>query len=301
MKDKKYGYYHHVDDSEDRSGLCGDMSFTAAEAYKLLRTKINLIIPNEITSTMEDETHKCRIIGVTSSLAGEGKTTNSINLAYSLAEAKQKVCLLEADMRLPVIGKRLQLELSPGLSNLLSGQCEALPIVQKYVGKNDVPLYVVTAGDVPPTPAELLGSVQMINVLELFSKVFDVIVIDLPPVTVVTDALIVAPRVNGIVLVVRQNYCDKRALQETVEQFTLTDTKILGIVYNGIDGPATLPGYYKSRYKYGKYGKYGRYSKYGKYSKYSKYNKYSMYNKYYKYGREYAESAESMSETNITE
>ncbi len=280
MKDKKYGYYHQSDNPDMKSGLCGEMSFTVAEAYKMLRTKINLIIPSDVISSTDEKAHQCRIIGVTSSLAGEGKTTTSINLAYSLAEAKQKVCLLEADMRLPVIGKRLQLELAPGLSNLLTGQCEALSTVQKYVGsKSDVPLYVVTAGDIPPTPSELLGSTQMASVLELFSKVFDVIIVDLPPVTVVTDALTIAPRLNGFVLVVRQNYCDKRALQETVEQFKLTNTKILGIVYNGIEASPSMPGYYKSKRKYGGYDRYGRYSKYGKYSQYSKY---SMYNRYSK-------------------
>ncbi len=258
MRAQKYGYYYHADDTEVKRGLCGNMSFAAAEAYKLLRTKVNLIIPHEITDSAEEKTHQCRIIGITSSLPGEGKTTTSINLAYSLAEAQQKVCLLEADMRLPVLGKRLQLAAAPGLSNLLSGQCEALACVQKYVGENDAVLYAITAGDIPPTPSELLGSAQMAQLLEALGRMFDVIIVDLPPVTVVTDALTAAPHLNGIVLVVRENYCDKRALQETVEQFGLTNTRILGIVYNGTESAGTTPGYYKTRKKYGRYNTYGK-------------------------------------------
>ncbi len=262
MKNNRNGYYH-PEDREAKSGLCGDMSFTAAEAYKMLRTKINLIIPNEISSNADEKTHKCRIIGVTSSLAGEGKTTTSINLAYSLAESKQRVCLLEADMRVPVIGKRLQLAEAPGLSNILSSQMDMQSCVQKYVGKNNAALYVVTAGDIPPTPSELLGSVQMIKLLEYFSMVFDVIIVDLPPVTVVTDALTIAPRLNGMVLVVRQDYCDKHALRETIDQFKLTDTKILGVVYNCAGSPANGAGhYYKTNKKYSKYKKYGGYDSY---------------------------------------
>ncbi len=266
-KQDKYKHYYSGNPTGGRSGLCGDMSFTAAEAYKMLRTKINLIIPNEIEKDETEGAHQCRIIGVTSALAGEGKTTTSINMAYSMAETGKHVCLLEADMRLPNIGKRLSLEEKPGLSNLLTGQCSTQTCLQRYVGKNETKLYVITAGDIPPMPSELLGSNNMKKLLEGLSKTFDAIIIDLPPISVVTDALSVAPQLTGMVVVVRENYCDKRVLRDVVSQFQQTETKILGIVFNGANQMPGTTTRYKPYYKgYNKHYYNKRHSSYGEHT-----------------------------------
>ncbi len=246
----KYKYNYYGGESESRSGLCGEMSFTAAEAYKMLRTKLNLILPGGGNFNLDASTHTCRIIGVTSAMAGDGKTTTSINLAYSIAETGQKVCLLEADMRLPNIAKRLDLLDKPGLSNVLTGQCNVGDSIQKYVGKYGSKMTVISSGDVPPMPSELLGSANMKSLLAYLAEIFDAIIVDLPPVSVVTDALSVSPWVTGMVVVVRENYCDKRILKDVMYQFEQTGTKILGIVFNGANESAGAPVKYKHYYRH---------------------------------------------------
>ncbi len=243
-------------------GICDGMSFTMAESYKMLRTKVALTMPRE-------EMTDCRIIGVTSSLRGEGKSLTSINLSYTFAEAGKKVCLIEADMRLPTLSKRLSLKEKPGLSSVLTGQTSGTDIAQKYHSPKGVEFAVIVAGEIPPMPSELLESKYMQMILNILSKHYNYIIVDLPPVTVVTDAISVSPYVDGMVLVVRNNYCDRLSLRNTMNQFNLAKVKLLGVVYNGADGPETRAGYYKKNGKryYGRkyYSSYGKsYGSYGK-------------------------------------
>lgn len=226
---------------ETRKTIGNNLTFAAAEAYKLLRTNLEFSLPAE---------KKCKIIGVTSALRGEGKSTTSVNIAYTIAQSGGKVLLIEADLRLPTLAKRLSVKHRPGLSNLLVGQCTGNDILQR---SNLIPnLWVSTAGDIPPNPAELLGSDNMKQTIEAMQSVFDVIVVDLPPVTAVSDALIVSKLVDGMVVVVRQDYCDRRAADEVVRQLRFVEAKILGFVMTGADTQ-------KKGYK--RYGNYGDYKK----------------------------------------
>ena len=189
-----------------------------------------------------------KIIGVTSALKGEGKSTTSVNIAYTMAQTGNKVLLLETDMRLPTLAKRIRVKAKPGLSNLLVGQCGGNEMIQK---SGLLPnLWVATAGDIPPNPAELLGSKNMSKTLQALADIFDVIIVDLPPVTAVSDAVIVSKLVHGMVIVVRQDYCDRSAIEETVRQLRFAGTKILGFVMTGAN--TQKKGY--KRYKaYGDY------------------------------------------------
>lgn len=231
--------------------LLGDrLSFAASEAYKLLRANLEFALPDE---------QGCRVVGVTSSVRGEGKSTTTLNLAYSIAETGKLVLVIEADMRLPTLTKRLGLKSTKGISNLLAGQCTGADVLQKSgLHKN---LWVIPAGDIPPNPSELLGSEQMRITTEVLCKDFDFILLDLPPVTAVSDPLVVSKLVHGMVLVVRQNYSNRRALAETVRQLRFADAKILGFVMTGADASETGRRYYK-KYGYG-YG-YGDYEQSGK-------------------------------------
>ena len=232
--------------AERRKMIGPGLNFAAAEAYKVLRTNLMFSLPDE---------NKCRIIGVTSALRGEGKSTTSINLAYTIAQTGKKTLLMEADMRLGNTAQSLGIASTPGLSNLLVGINSGNEVLQKS-GLLDN-LFVVAAGDVPPNPAELLGSDRMDKVLEIMAENFDFIVIDLPPVTAVSDAAIVSKLVNGMVVVVRQDYCDRQSLHETMRQLEFLGVKILGFVM-------TNSALQKKNYKkYGKYGKYGKYAQYG--------------------------------------
>lgn len=195
------------------------LSFGAAEAYKLLRANLAFSVP---------DSGKSKVIGVTSSLRGEAKSTTSINLAYTIAETGKRVLLIEGDMRLPVLAKRLHLAKEPGLSDLLAGHNSGNEVLQNSGLLNN--LKVITAGTIPPNPAELLDSNPMQITLKTMRDYFDVVIVDLPPISAVSDALVVSKFLDGIVVVVRQNYCDKKSLAETVRQLRFSQAKILGFV-----------------------------------------------------------------------
>lgn len=225
---------------ETRKTLGNNLSFAAAEAYKLLRTNLEFSVPDG---------DGCKVIGVTSALRGEGKSTTSVNIAYTMAQTGKKVLLLETDLRLPTLAKRIKVRFKPGLSNLLVGKCSGNDILQQSGLLSN--LWVVTAGDIPPNPAELLGSKNMAAVLKAMADVFDIIIVDLPPITAVSDALIVSKLVHGMIVVVRQNYCDRASIDEVVRQLRFVDAKILGFVMTGADTQS------KNYKRYGKpYGDY---------------------------------------------
>lgn len=226
---------------DSRKTIGANLNFAAAEAYKLLRTNL------EFSLTAEKD---CQIIGVTSALRGEGKSTTSINIAYTMSQTGKKVLLLEADLRLSTLAKRLRIHTKPGLSNWMVGQCDGNDALQKSTLTPN--LYVITAGDTPPNPAELLGSKRMTVIFEALSEIFDIIIVDLPPVTVVSDALIVSKLLDGMIVVVRQDYCDRASVDETLRQLRFADTKILGFVMTGSN---TQKKTYK---RYGSYGDYGK-------------------------------------------
>lgn len=226
---------------EARKTLGSNLNFAAAEAYKLLRTNLDFSLPGD---------KKCKVIGVTSALRGEGKSTTAVNIAYTMAQSGGKVLLIEADLRLPTLAKRVHAASRPGLSNLLVGQCSGNDTLQRSGLINN--LWVMTAGDIPPNPAELLGSANMAATVKALADVFDVIILDLPPVTAVSDALIISKLVDGMLIVVRQDYCDRHSADEVVRQLRFVDGKILGFVVTGADTQ-------KKTYK--RYGNYGDYKK----------------------------------------
>lgn len=217
------------------------LSFSGAEAYKLLRTNLVFSLPEN-----EDQ---CRMVGITSALLGEGKTTTSINLAYSLAEAGKKVLLLEADMRLPSIAKRLELRRAPGLSNLLAGISKETGTIQRSDMMDN--LHIMVAGDIPPNPSELLGTQRMKALVTALSKLYDFIIFDLPPITSVSDSLVLSQLLGGVIMVVRKNYCERRALADAMRQIGILKIKVLGFVMTCAD--ATGKSYKKYGYRYKSY------------------------------------------------
>lgn len=205
---------------EESSRIIGKgLSFGAAEAYKLLRANLAFSFP---------ENNGCKVVGVTSSVPGEAKSTTSANLAYALAEAGKRVLLLEGDMRLPTLGKRLKIKQAPGLSNLLVGQCSGNEVLQgSGLLRN---LQVITAGSIPPNPSELLASEQMETSLRVMRDYFDYIVVDLPPVSEVSDAVTISKYLDGVLIAVRENYAEKKMVAETVRQLRFASARILGFV-----------------------------------------------------------------------
>lgn len=231
--------------NERQHMIASNMSFAASEAYKLLRTNLMFSFSGS------DE---CRIIGMTSSFRGEGKSLTSINLAYTLAETRKKVLLIEGDMRLPTISQRLRLRATPGLSNLLVGISSLGESIQPFIVEVEdgvsIQVDVMVSGDVPPNPSELLGSERMQALLNALRQHYEYIVFDLPPVTAVTDALVASKLVDGMVVVVRNNHAVRGALAETIRQLRLVDARILGFAFNGATESGS--GYYKGKSYYKK-------------------------------------------------
>ena len=226
-------------------------SFMAGEAYKLLRTKLQFAFADD---------NNCRVIGLSSALSGEGKSLTATNLAYTLAQLNKKVILLDCDMRRPTLAEKMGIEKKPGLSDYLSAQKSRDQVIQNFSMNNgDVEFNVISAGENPPNPVELLSSARMDRLLNALREKYDYVILDLPPVNEVTDALAVAPKTDGMLLVVRQNYCDRVVLGETAKQFAFINARVLGIVFNctvehsGKYGKGYYKKYYRRRYYYKRY------------------------------------------------
>lgn len=237
-KSRKQRKQYALSLGKKNSQIGTNLSFAAAEAYKMLRTNLMFSLPDE---------DNCKIIGVTSALRGEGKSVTAANLAYVIAQTGKRVLLIEADMRLGCTAASLGLSTSPGLSNLLAGMCSSSEAIQSTETLGDA--MIIASGDVPPNPAELLGSDQMKKLLGSLSSDFDFIVLDLPPAIAVSDASVVSELVHGMIVVVRQDYCDTDSLNETMRQLEFLDTKLLGFVMTNASRDN------RRYYKYGKYRK----------------------------------------------
>ena len=252
-KYSKYGYGNTKKAANgttpDTPVLIGNgISFAASESYKLLRTKLQYSFADEKTS---------HVIGISSALTGEGKSLTAVNLAYSLAQLDKKVLLIDCDMRRPSIAAKLSISRYPGLSGYLSGQNELEEIVHQHSADEEgSPFYVIASGQNPPNPIELLSSPRMAKLLAKLRETYDYVILDLPPISEVSDALAIAKETDGMLLVVRQHHCDRNALFAATRQIDFVDGRVLGVVYNCANEEGKGYGYYKKYYRryYSKYG-----------------------------------------------
>lgn len=242
-KKNKERFTEESSKNERRFMIGPRLSFAASEAYKLLRTNI-------MFSFADDDTNTGKVIGITSSVPGEGKSMTLINLAYTFAESKKRVLLVEGDMRYPTLSNRLKLKSTPGLSNLLIGLNSINDAIQRFTtvkdDDNHISFDVIVAGTIPPNPSELLGSSRFESLITVLKDNYDYIFLDQPPVTVVTDALITSSNTDGTLIVVRDDRTTRGALAETMRQLNQVDAHILGFVYNGAG--AENHKYYKKGY-----------------------------------------------------
>ena len=252
---------HSSEESENIALLCDKMHFDAKEAYKLLRTNVMFTLPDN---------DSCRVIAITSPIRGEGKSTVSINLAYTFAVTNSKVLLIDMDMRLPSIATKLEVERKEGLSDFLIGKIKKKDMIynnDKYPNWD-----IIFSGSIPPTPAELIGSKAMKDLLSSLKREYDYIIIDLPPVNIVSDALVAKELCDGFVVTVREGYSDKKSLTECIRQLEFLDANILGFTMVDSNGGDSYYSNYHSRYNH-----YYRKKRYGYYYK----NKYNYYRKPY--------------------
>ncbi len=213
-----------------------------SESFRALRTSMRL------SSTSRES----KVIAVTSCQPAEGKSTVSVNMAAVLAQGGKRVALVDTDMRRPSVYKRLRMEGGRGLSEVLTGYHTLSEVTQTH--EILTTLDVIPSGTVPPLPADLLASDQMIEVVRELREKYDYVIFDTPPVLSVTDPAIVAAQADGMVLVIRQGYCTRRMLGRAAEILRDLDVKIYGFVFNGVD--SSLPEYYGYlgyyTYEYGK-------------------------------------------------
>ncbi|MCO4253150.1 polysaccharide biosynthesis tyrosine autokinase [Pseudarthrobacter sp. MDT3-9] len=197
-----------------------------AETFRQLRTNLQFA----------NFSGRARAVLITSSLPGEGKSTTATNLAISLAQAGHSVCLVDADLRRPMIGEYLGLERNAGLTTALVGVADVNDLLQPWGDDN---LYVLTSGEVPPNPSELLGSDEMKDVISRLESVFDSVIIDAPPLLPVTDAAVLSQHVGGVVIVVGAQKLRQQELKKSLDALEMVGANILGMVLNRlpIKGP----------------------------------------------------------------
>lgn len=219
-----------------------NIPFSALEAYKKLRT--NLIFSSG--------GNKTPIFAVTSYAAKAGKSITSANIAMSFSMIGKKVLLVDADMRLPSIHKIFKYKApEKGLSTLLATADDIDSYIltcPKYEN-----LYILDAGTVPPNPSELLSLSSVEKFFQQASEKYDIIIVDMPPVGVVTDAALIAPYITGYIVLAQSGFTKKGDLQEVISTLEKNGGKISGIVLNGISVKSRGYGYKNKKYGY-RYG-----------------------------------------------
>ncbi|WP_223992469.1 polysaccharide biosynthesis tyrosine autokinase [Arthrobacter sp. NicSoilB11] len=190
-----------------------------AESFRQLRTNLQFA----------NVANRARSILVTSSLPGEGKSTTATNLAISLAQSGLNVCLVDADLRRPMVHDYLGLDRNVGLTTALVGDVELEDVLQPWGEDN---LFTLTSGQIPPNPSELLGSGQMQMLLGQLKDSFDMVIVDAPPLLPVTDATVLSQHVDGIVLVVGVHTLRRPELTRSLSALEMVDAKLLGVVLN---------------------------------------------------------------------
>lgn len=207
----------------------------AEEAYKVLRTNIQFCSLDSGLKTL----------AVTSTYAGEGKTTTAINLAISNAKDGKRVLYVDADMRKSIGARDIFQRVANGLSNHLSNMAEFEDIVKETDYDN---LYMVSCGVRPPNAPELLGTQRFKGFLQTAAERFDMVIIDTPPLGSVIDCAIVAQHTDGVILVVKRKEVDYHKILRVKQQLEKANARILGVVLNKIG-----KGDYKTYYRYYKY------------------------------------------------
>jgi len=217
-------------------------------APNLFNESIRSIRTNVLFSSADEGS---RLVVVTSSAPGEGKTAVSTNLSLALAQAGHRVLLIDGDMRKPRVHEVFAQTLAPGLSNLLVGDKQLSDTIRESPQQG---LWLMPAGTFPPNPAELLGSKKFRDLTAYLQQHFDWVIIDTPPVMAVTDASITANLAHGVLFVVGAEMTSKRVAQRAVEQLEMSQAKFLGVVLNRVD--LEHNAYYYSRYYRPEYGGY---------------------------------------------
>ena len=220
-----------------------DAPFQYSEAYKSLRTNLEFL----------SATNDCKTILITSSVPGEGKSNVAINLAITLADGGKRVILIDCDMRKSTISRYLHIPRDHmGITNVITGQ-DRTQLTNALVNFKDLGIVVLPVGTLPPNPAELLATKAMESTFDALKQVYDYIIVDTPPVSVVTDAAVLCKYTDGAILVVRPGITTIEGAQLSKKNLESVNARILGVVMNGYNAKKAgkKDGYYYSySYRY---------------------------------------------------
>jgi capsular exopolysaccharide synthesis family protein len=224
-------------DAKDNPLVAIEPRAVRSEAFRTIRTNLRYVNVDKPP----------RVITITSAVPDEGKSTTAINLAITLAQAGWSVCLVEADLRRPKMGKYLGIEMSIGLTSVLAGQNT---LDEALLPWNRGLVTLLPSGSSPPNPSELLSSRQMKDLLGSLRQRFNVVIVDAPPLLPVTDGAIIATASDGAILVVRWGKTTREQLAAATAAITQVDGVVLGTVMNFVPSSRRRYGY-KYNYGYG--------------------------------------------------
>lgn len=216
--------------------LSASSSFMVKEAYNAIRT--NLLF------TQQGE--KCPVFVVTSPNANNGKTINAANLAISFAQMGKKTLLIDSDMRNPTIHKLFSFSVKNGLSEILAGLTDSINVNKTEIEN----LSVLTAGKIPPNPAELLAAPRMDKLLNFVKDHYDCVFIDTPPVNIVTDATIFASKTTGYVMIAKTDTTNVPELRTAISILKSVGGNVLGFIINDADSEKKKYFSYYRKYSY---------------------------------------------------
>ena len=230
--------HKHADlDTENR--VLNDMSsFITVETYKDIRTNVRFSMP---------KTEKGKVIVITSSAPGEGKTTTSINLAITFAQMGAKVILVDCDLRKSRIHRYLKLDRKNGVTDVLCGFSQLDKAIKRNVREN---LDVLPAGEIPPNPVELMETEEYSKLISTLQERYDYIFVDTPPITVVTDAAVTMKYSMGTIVVIRHNVTTFDMLDVAMEKIAATGVKVLGAIMVGSEEKRPTYGQKSGKYGY---------------------------------------------------
>lgn len=236
MKSTNYYRSKSYYDEKNVESANRTVPFAVIESYKAIRTNLMFLLSQTRSHTFE----------ISSSLPGEGKSSCAVNLAIAFSQLGSKILLIDADLRKPSVYRKLRLQNSKGLSSVLVDFCSFSEAVMQINANFDVLL----SGPIPPNPSELLGSEQMTRLLDSVRDKYDYIIIDTPPVNVVSDTVVLAAKTEGVVMVVQDKKTTHDEFKKAVSSLSFADARLLGVILNSSSEKSAKYPTKAQRYQY---------------------------------------------------
>ena len=232
--DTHYSQYEHLAMLEEPAGL-------SSESYRKIKVGLEY---SEVDA-------KLQVLQVVSSLQGEGKTTTALNLACAYAEAGKNVVVVDLDFRRPKLHRTLRIENKNGITDVLAGNIELKDAIKS--NREKIPFDIINRGTKTPFPTALLGSSELAAQFEKLRKMYDIIIVDCPPVLAVSDSFVISKLVDGALFVVSKEITEKGAAREAAKSLRANNVNVLGTIVTGITKKGNSYYGYKYQYYYQNY------------------------------------------------